>query len=123
MASEQDKTQFGLTKENNAVIERIDALKLFPNQTEAAKFAMSYSIREGASPGTVSLAETKWNKGGCDPQGEIAETIKALFPESNTPYRAIEYFVNDGLERLGKHIAAKGTLDLLQLLDIPLTSE
>ena len=117
MALEQDKTQFGLTKENNAVIERIDALKLFPNQTEAAKFAMSYSIREGASPGTVSLVETKWSKGGFDPQGEIADTIKALFPKTTTPYRAIEFFMNDGLERLGKHIATRGTLDLLSLLE------
>jgi hypothetical protein len=117
MAVDQDKTQFGLTKENNGIIERIDAMKLFPNQAEAAKFAMSLSIREGAVPGTVSLAETKWNKGGFDPQGEIAETIRALFPEITTPYRAIEFFVNDGLERLGKEIAQKGTLDMLTLLE------
>ncbi len=116
MAIDQDKTQFGLTKENNAIIERIDLLKLFPNQTEAAKFAMSYSIRKGEVPGIVTLAETKWNKGGFDPQGEIAETVRILFPETNTPYRAIEFFVNDGLERLGKHMADKGTLDLLEIL-------
>lgn len=118
MAIEQDKTQFGLTKENNVVMERIEALKLFPNQAEAAKFAMSFSIREGALPGTVSLAETKWNKGGFDPQGEIAETVRALFPDTTTPYRVIEFFVNDGLERLGKLIATKGTLDLLSLLEV-----
>ena len=119
MASDRDKTQFGLTKENNAIILAIEEMSLFPNQAEAAKFAMAISIRSGAKPLPVQLSETKWNKGGFDPEGEIAETITALFPGTTTPYRAIEFFVNDGLERLGKVLASTGGLDLLTLMSSP----
>lgn len=115
MSPVQDITQFGLTKENNDIIKQLEELGFFPNQMEAAKFALSFAIRSGAQPGVVSLAENKWHSGGFDQDGELAAVIRILFPEIQTPYRAIEYLVNHGLKLLGKHLAQNGTIDILSL--------
>lgn len=118
MSTMQDKTQFGLTKEGTAVIERLEELAIFPNQMEAAKFALAVAIRSGAKPSVVAQAKTTWHAGGFDPDHELADVVCILFPEVQAPYRAIEALVNDGLALLGKEIERTGTLDLPTLVDV-----
>lgn len=117
MSPVQDITQFGLTKENNVIIKQLEELGFFPNQMEAAKFALSFAIRSGVQPGTISQAENKWHTGGFDQDGNLADVIRILFPEVQAPYRVIEYLVNSGLTMLGQHLAQNGTIDILSLTD------
>ena len=82
---------------------------------EIAKFALAYAIRLGIKPGTVTGGGNKWHTAGFDPGGEIANAVCIVFPETETPYRAIESLMNSGLILLGEEMDKKGTLDLLSL--------
>jgi len=112
-----DKTQFGLTEENDRFMTEVDELDLFSDQTEAAKFAMSLAINRGVELGSVPGANTKWHSRGFDKTGEIADLIRALYPDTDTPYRAVEFLVNRGLEILREHIRQNRQIDLASLLD------
>lgn len=111
-----DKTQFGLTEENDRFMADIEEMDLFSDQAEAAKFAMSLAIRSGVELGSMTGANTKWHSRGFDKTGEIAALICALYPDTDTPYRAIEFFVNRGLEILREHKRVTGEIDLAALM-------
>jgi len=114
--AQSDKIQIGVTKENNAVLERIEEMGLFAKQHDIASFAMAYAIREGVMPGVVSNSDTKWHTKGLDPNGEMAAAVVALFPGVDAPYRAIESLINSGLQKLEREIDRQGTLDLSKYL-------
>lgn len=116
----QDKTQFGLTEDNDRVIAEIEEMNLFPDQTEIAKFAMAFAIRKCVQPGSLIGAGTKWHSRGFDKNGEMAVLIKMLYPEVDTPYRAIEYLVNRGLELLNQHMHDNRQIDLAALMSDPM---
>jgi len=83
---------------------------------DAAKFAMSLAIRSEEEPGAADNAETVWNVGSFDPDGEIRDLIQALFPENESPYRATEFFINTGLQQIQEHLEENKDLDLVQLI-------
>lgn len=109
-----DKTTIGLTPENRAVVEEI--IDHFDEQMDAARFAMSISIKSGEEPSKAKNTDTVWNVGSFDPDGEIRDLIQALFPENDSPYRAAEYFINDGLQKIDDHLEDNKELDVVQLI-------
>jgi len=78
---------------------------LFKDQIDAAKFAMSLAINSGIGDGPAEGADTTWNIGSFDPNGELRTLIPLLFPNIDTPYRLIEYLINAGLKIIGTQLA------------------
>jgi len=97
----EDKKTIGLTAENRSVMDRIMDKGFFRDQKDAAMFAMAYAIEQGIRAGNSEGANTIWNVGSLDPDGEIRVLISNLFPDTSTPYRLLEFFVNAGLAQMG----------------------
>ena len=96
----EDKKTIGLTAENRSVMDRIMDKGFFRDQKDAAMFAMAYAIEQGIRAGNSEGANTIWNVGSLDPDGEIRVLISNLFPDTSTPYRLLEFFVNAGLAQM-----------------------
>jgi hypothetical protein len=112
----EDKKTIGLTAENRSVMERIMDKGFFRDQKDAAMFAMAYAIRQGLQPGNAEGTNTIWNVGSLDPDGEIRILIGNLFPETATPYRVVESFVNAGLMQIGFRMDKEAGIEITDLL-------
>lgn len=111
-----DKKTIGLTPENRTVAEELVLQKFFKDQIDAAKFAMALAIQNGVQPGSVDGAETIWNVGSFDTDGQLKNLIPNLFPGTDAPYRAVEYFVNSGLQIIAKETAGKKSISEIMKL-------
>jgi hypothetical protein len=115
----EDKKTIGLTPKNRQTIEKMTASRYFKDQIDAAKFAMAIAINSGVTPEAQEGTETIWNVGSFDPEGELRNLIPALFPEAGPPYRAVERFVNAGLEIVERAIEKTGSVDLWRFIQEP----
>ena len=112
----EDKKTIGLTAENRSVMERIMDKGFFRDQKDAAMFAMAYAIRQGLHPDNAEGTNTIWNVGSLDPDGEIRLLIGNLFPDTSTPYRVVESFVNAGLLQIGFRMDKEPGIEITDLL-------
>ena len=112
----EDKKTLGLTAANRNVVEQIMERGFFEDQIDAAKFSMSLAIKNDVKPGDIEGAETVWNIGSFDPDGEIRDLIKALYPDTEIPYRLIEFFINAGLELIENYFKSDKYFDLEELI-------
>lgn len=110
-----DKNTIGVTPQAQKVLDSIAEQNLFPDQMDAAKFAMALAIRRGRRPADVSAVDTKWNVGSFDKDGRLRDLIPILFPQIDTPYRAVESLINIGLDIISGE--SKTGFDLLTLLE------
>lgn len=95
-----DKKTIGITKENHAALQRLVTSGNFGSELDAAKFAMAYAIRLGIKEGRSDGADTKWNVGSVDPSGDMRELLTSLYPDSDEPYRLLEFLMNTGIDEL-----------------------
>jgi hypothetical protein len=112
----EDKKTIGLTPENRSVMEQIMDKGFFRDQKDAALFAMGYAINRGIELGSAEGTNTIWNVGSLDPDGEIRLLVGNLFPDTSTPYRLVESFVNAGLAHIGSRMIKEPGMDLNDLL-------
>ena len=113
----EDKKTIGLTPENRSVMDQIMDKGFFREQKDAALFAMAYAINQGVPTGNCEGANTIWNVGSLDPEGEIRSLVGNLFPDVAVPYRLTEYLINKGLALMGSRMAADPALDLTDFLE------
>jgi hypothetical protein len=107
-----DKKTIGLTPTGEKTMQQLMDQGCFKDMMDAAKFAMSIAIREGATPGSTEGANTIWNVGSFDSDGQIRQILPVLFHDCDTPYRAAESLVDQGLQLLSKSITT-GSFDAL----------
>ena len=112
--SENNRTTIGLTPENKGTIEQI--MSNFDEKADAAKFAMSLAIENGIKPGKTTNTGTVWNVGSFDPDGEIRDLVVAMYPSVNSPYVAVEHFINQGLQLLDQHLEENKELNIIELV-------
>ena len=112
----EDKKTIGLTTENRSVMDRIMDKGFFRDQKDAAMFAMAYAIEQGIRAGNSEGTNTIWNVGTLDPDGEIRVLISNLFPDTSTPYRVLEFFVNTGLAQIGVRMDNEPGIDITDFL-------
>lgn len=110
----EDKTTLGLTPKNQEFIKEL--VPPFGSGRDAARFAMAVAIREGETPGETSNTNTVWNRGTFDGEGDFRDLIIALYPETNAPYRDMEYFINRGLDIIREHKKEQKSLNLQNLM-------
>jgi hypothetical protein len=110
-----DKKTIGLTPGGERAMEQLMSQGCFKDMIDAAKFAMSIAIREGDAPSTVEGANTIWNVGSFDSDGQIRQVLPVLFAGCDTPYRAAESLIDQGLAKVLLTIKAGG-VDAVRLL-------
>lgn len=105
--TDEDRKQIGLTKEGQATVKRLqEDLNWFSEARDVGRFALAYAIREGVQPGLATNVETRWAPDGFDPEGEIRDLIRALFPDTKTPVRVIESLIDQGLRLISAGLDA-----------------
>ena len=110
-----DKKTIGLTPAGEKIMQQLMELGCFKDMMDAAKFAMSVAIRAGASPSGIEGASTIWNVGSFDSDGQIRQVIPVLIPGCDSPYRAAESLIDQGLQSLQADIQA-GRFDPLTMV-------
>ena len=110
-----DKKTIGLTPEGEKVIQKLMDLNYFKDMMDAAKFAMSFAINDGVQPSHTERAGTIWNVGSFDSDGQLRQLIPILFPNCETPYRAIEHLIDTGLRKIQERFD-RGQFDLSELV-------
>jgi len=113
-----DKVTIGLTVDNRKVMEDLFDKGWFGEWIDIAKLAISVAINNGVKPGKTDGAETVWNVGSFDSGGELRNLVSALFPDVETPYRAIEHFLNAGMQILNNRMRERGGLTVVDLMEI-----
>jgi hypothetical protein len=88
---------------------------------------MALAINEGVglslSNPSVEGASTKWNVGSFDPNNDLQTLLTALYPEVTTPYRLLEYLIDEGLRLVESHIEQTGVFDVTDLLHSEATGQ
>lgn len=113
---EIDRKSVGLSTDCQAIIAEIDRLGWFPDLQDAARFCMSYAIRNGVQDGTTVETQTRWASGNFDSTGEIRAVLSVLYPECKAPVRLMEHLVNEGVKMVGQRIrsGSVGPHDLMK---------
>jgi hypothetical protein len=92
----EDKKTIGLTDANKLVLDQVVEKIGFKQEMDAAKFAFALAVSRNCEPARVEGAGTIWNVGSFDEGGDIKALIENLFPNAETPYRALESLINKG---------------------------
>jgi hypothetical protein len=109
-----DLVNIRLSKEANDVAESLVATGKFENVITAAKFALAYALKnhfEGFDPSKYSVADSggnNYNIGTVDKDGQLSQLLKAIYPETDTPYFYARALMVYGLLKIGEHIETEG---------------
>lgn len=117
----EDKKTIGITDRRAPVLDAMVEAGRFADAMEASRFAMGLAIRAGvgvglANPG-VEGAGTKWNVGSFDPNNDLQTLLMALYPEVETPYRLLEFLIDEGLGLVSSHVDQAGVFDVSELIE------
>jgi hypothetical protein len=116
----EDKKTIGVTDRGAPVLDTLVEGGRFADAIDAAKFAMALAIRAGAAEGvpnpSVEGAGTKWNVGSFDPNNDLQTLLVAFYPGVETPYRLLEYLIDEGLKLIARHIAEWGMIEVSELI-------
>ena len=109
-----DLVNIRLSKKANDVAESLVATGKFENVITAAKFALAYALKnhfEGFDPSEYSVADSggnNYNIGTVDKDGQLSQLLKAIYPESDTPYLYARSLMVYGLLKIGELIEKEG---------------
>lgn len=112
----EDKKTIGLTEANKIIMDQVVGTAGFKRDMDAAKFAFALAVSRGSEPEPVEGVGTIWNVGSFDENGDIKALIQNLFPNSESPYRALESLMNVGFSLLATEIKADQSLRIEALL-------
>jgi hypothetical protein len=101
-----DKNTIGVTTSNASLLSDIVSAGRFADEMDAAKFAIAYAIRRGVRSGATPGTGTKWNVGSIDRDGSLKALVEVLCPDTNEPYRVIEYLMNEGILQISSATAS-----------------
>lgn len=113
-----DKKTIGLAPAGEKAMQTVMEQGCFKDMMDAAKFAMSLAIQMNRQPGSIEGANTIWNVGSFDSDGQIRLLIPVLYPDCEAPYRAAESLVDQGLALLLSRIN-DNTFDPVYILQSP----
>ena len=112
----EDKKTLGLTDANKIIMDHVVEATGFKLDMDAAKFAFALAVSRKCEPAVLEGAGTIWSVGGFDETGEIKALIQNLYPNNETPYRALESLMNSGFALLDAELKAKPALRIQDLL-------
>ena len=112
----EDKKTIGLTDANKEIMDQVVEKVGFKQNMDAAKFAFALAVNRGYEPAPVEGAGTIWNVGTFDEGGELKALIQNLFPNVESPYRALESLVNIGFGVLANELKSTPSLQIDDLM-------
>jgi len=112
----EDKKTIGLTDANKAIMDQVVEKAGFKRDMDAAKFAFALAVHRGSEPGQIEGVGTIWNVGSFDEGGDLKALIQNLFPNADTPYRALESLMNTGFGLLATELKDNPGLRIEDLL-------
>ncbi len=112
----EDKKTIGLTDVNKAIMDQVVEKAGFKRDMDAAKFAFALAVNRGCEPAQTEGVGTIWNVGSFDEGGDLKALVQNLFPDADSPYRALESLMNSGFSLLAAEIEASHGLRVEDLL-------
>ena len=112
----EDKKTIGLTDANKVILDQVVEKSGFKQDMDAAKFAFALAVHRGCEPAPVEGAGTIWNVGSFDEGGDLKALVQNLFPNAESPYRALESLMNEGFKLLSNEMKANPSLRIEDLL-------
>lgn len=112
----EDKKTVGLTDSAKATMDRLVEVCGFKRDMDAAKFAFAFAVRQGQEPGPIEGTGTIWNVGTLDEGGDLKTLIQSLYPQVQSPYRALESLMNTGFDLLALEMDASPAFSIENLL-------
>lgn len=109
-----DMVNIRLSKEANEVAERLVATGKFENVITAAKFALAYALKnhfDEFDPMIFSApdsAGSNYNVGTVDNDGKLAALLRAIYPDTETPYSYARSLMIFGLMKIRERIDVEG---------------
>ena len=109
-----DIVNIRLSKDANDIAERLVATGKFENVVTAAKFALAYALKnyfDECDPSTYSIPDSSgsnYNVGSFDNDGKLAALLRAIYPNSDTPYIYARALMVYGLMKIGESIEREG---------------
>lgn len=109
-----DLVNLRLSKEANDVAERLVATGKFENVITAAKFALAYALKnffDEIDPENYVVSDSggnNYNIGTVDKDGTLSALLKAVYPDTSTPYIYARALMVFGLQKIGEKIEAEG---------------
>lgn len=111
-----DKKTIGLTDANKAIMDRVVEQAGFKRDMDAAKFAFALAVSRGSEPTPLEGAGTIWNVGSFDEGGDLKALVQNLFPDAESPYRALQSLMNKGFELLAAEMTSNPGVRIEDLL-------
>ena len=112
----EEKKTIGLTDLNKAIMDQVVEKLGFKRDMDAAKFAFALAVNRGSEPAAIEGAGTIWNVGSFDEGGDLKGLVQNLFPNADTPYRALESLINIGFGLLATEMNANPAVRIEDLL-------
>ena len=98
MSTAADRVTVGVNPEGQKALDEIRAeTEYFPDEQDAYRFAIAYSIGAGLDPVVPRGSETKFSVGTLDRDGRLRDLIRAAFPDEERPYALAEQLAHVGL--------------------------
>ncbi len=109
-----DIVNLRLSKEANAVAERLVTTGKFENVITAAKFALAYALKnyfEEFNPENYVVSDSggnNYNIGTVDKDGTLSALLRAIYPDTTTPYIYARALMVFGLLKIRERIETEG---------------
>ena len=110
----EDLVNIRLSLHANDIADKLVATGYFDYAATAAKFALAYALKNHFNeidPASYVVPDTggsNYNVGSFDSNGQLATLLKALYPQTTTPYLYARALMVFGLIKLGERIEQEG---------------
>lgn len=117
-----DIINFRLSKKANEVAEFLKDTGYFDFALTAGKFALAYALKnhfDEINPATYTVPDSdgsNYSIGSLDSDGQLANLLRAVYPETTTPYLYARALMVFGLLKLGERIEQEGFSSISDLL-------
>lgn len=112
-----------LSKESNDIAEALVSTRKFENVITAAKFALAYALKnhfDEFDPAIYAVSDSggnHYNIGTVDKDGKLAQLLRAIYPETDTPYIYARALMVFGLLKIGEKIENEGMPSISSLCE------
>lgn len=109
-----DAVNIRLSKEATEIAERLVSTGKFENVVTVAKFALAYALKnhfnefDPASFSVPDSAGSNYNVGSVDNDGALATLLRAIYPDTETPYIYARSLMVFGLMKIGERLETEG---------------
>lgn len=109
-----DLVNLRLSKEANDIAERLVSTGKFENVITAAKFALAYALKnhyDEFAPESYVVSDSggnNYNIGTVDKDGTLSALLRAIYPDTTTPYIYARALMIFGLQKIGERINNEG---------------